>query len=89
LPLVDYLLVQHPADRIQSSPGGLAIQSSMVSSASAAAGASAQQKNPIMVGNIRSAKIILNVNIYVKIYSNKNALNVSLFYSLSYPSLLC
>lgn len=28
LPSTDYLVVQHPSDRLQSSPGGLAMQSS-------------------------------------------------------------
>ncbi|RWS14486.1 dmX-like protein 2, partial [Dinothrombium tinctorium] len=32
LPSTDYLIVQHPSDRLQSSPGGLAMQSSPVAS---------------------------------------------------------
>ncbi|CAG2109036.1 unnamed protein product [Medioppia subpectinata] len=51
LPSIDYLLVQHPADRLQSSPGGLAIHSSAVNSANAsgAPNASNAAKNPIML----------------------------------------
>ncbi len=50
LPPVDYLLVQHPADHLQSSPGGLAIQSSIVANtASGTSNANQTTKIPIMV----------------------------------------
>jgi WD40 repeat protein len=50
LPSTDYLVVQHPSDRIQTSPGGLAIQSSIVSNSNVTGSTNTPQtnKNTIM-----------------------------------------
>lgn len=51
LPSIDYLVVQHPSDRLQSSPGGLAIQSSIVPNSNVSGNHNLAQtgKNTIMV----------------------------------------
>ncbi|CAG2169135.1 unnamed protein product [Oppiella nova] len=89
LPSIDYLLVQHPADRLQSSPGGLAIHSSVLSTANppGASNASNAAKNPIMhilLNTTFRAILVLNsVSIFLKgvdiSFNRSNAIRLKAF----------